>query len=215
MNVLNYYVVIVTIVYTFINLFSVDCIIAERNIKRYKEKDDIDIGYLSNHYADNIPILINLREQLKEEDLRDVLDFYLEDYLDQTEKDSILEYNISRQKALKVLDKTNFNINNYKNTEKSYLEIKLYDNSSTGYRWKTKISNKGIVNIESYSDYSNCPRDVDGCGGTKIFTISSVQPGHTTVEFQYVSHDDEIDKRIVYEIIVDDEYTIHENHEEK
>lgn len=210
MNILNYYIVIVTIVYTFINLFSVDCIIAERNIKRYKEKDDIDIEYLSNHYADNIPILINLRDQLKEEDLRDVLDFYLEDYVDQTEKDNILEYNISRQRALKVLGKTDFNINNYNNTKKSYLEIKLYDNSSTGYKWKTKVSNKGIVNIESYSDYSNCPRDVDGCGGEKIFTISSVQPGHTTVEFQYVGPDEEIDKIIVYEIIVDDKYTIHE-----
>ena len=58
MNVLNYYVIIITVVYTFINLFSVDTIIARRNIDRYYQKQDIDIEYLSNYHSDNIPFVI-------------------------------------------------------------------------------------------------------------------------------------------------------------
>ena len=215
MNVLNYYVVIITTVYTFINLFSVDCIIAERNIKRYKEKNDIDIEYLSNYYGDNIPILVDFKDQLKEEELRDDLEFYLNNYTDENEKDNFLEYNISRNKALEALDDKNIDIKSYNNTNSTRLEIKLPDNSSTGYRWKTKFSNKGIVEINSKSDYSNCPQDAVGCGGTKIFTVISLKPGQTKLVLEYIGPNGVIvDKKVVYDIIVDEYYIIHEKHQE-
>lgn len=215
MNILNYYVVIVTIVYIFVNLFSVDCIIANRNIERYREKDDIDIEYLSNYYSDNIPILVEFRKELKEKELKEDLDFYLNDYSDKTENDNFLEFNISRNKALKALGRTSLNKRNYTNTKSTKLEIKVSDNSSTGYRWQTKVNNKGIVEIVSKTDYSACPEGVVGCGGKKIFTVNSVKPGCTRLELEYIGPTGIIaEKKITYDIIVDDDYIIHEKHAE-
>ena len=215
LNILNYYVVIITVVYTFINLFSVDMIIAERNIQRYEEKDDIDIDYLCNDYSDNIPLLLMLKDNLKEDDLRDELEFYLASYYDQNnDKDNLLEYNIAKRKALKLLDNENVEIRNYTDTKKTSFQIKLPDNASTGYRWEYNFSKKGIVNVTSKTDYSNCPPDVDGCGGHRIFTVSSLKPGKTELELDYIGTDNLTDEKVIYNIIVDEEYIIHEKHEE-
>lgn len=210
MNVLNYYVIIITVVYTFINLFSVDTIIAKRNIDRYNKKDDIDIDYLSNYHSDNLPLLLDLRKDLKETELKNDLDYYINDYYDELTKDNILEYNISRNRAYKLLKGNK----NYTNTDKTVISIKLDDNSSTGYRWEYDLSNKGIVEIMESSDYSNCPKNVVGCGGYKTFTIKSLKPGRTKLKLTYLSHDDLVDRQIVYDIEVDDNYIIHESHKE-
>ena len=210
MNVLNYYVIIITVVYTFINLFSVDTIIARRNIDRYYQKQDIDIEYLSNYHSDNIPLLLELRKDLKEIEFRNDLDYYLNDYYDDLNKDNILEYNISRNKAYKLLkgDK------DYTNTDKTVINIMLDDNASTGYRWEYSLSNKGIVDVDESYDYSRCPLDVDGCGGYAVFTIKSMKPGHTKLELTYKNYDDLLDRKVIYDIYVDDNYIIHETHED-
>lgn len=210
-NVLNYYVIIITIIYTFINLFSVDRVIADRNIKRYKLKHDIDIDYLSNYHADNIPQLLELKDILTEEELQDELDFYISDYLLSKEKDNLLEYNISRSKANTLL----LNNKKYTNTNKTSIEIKLYDNSSTGYRWEYEVSNKDIVEVEAKSDYGDCPKDIVGCGGYRIFKIKSLRPGKTKVRLKYLDCNDKVDRTMVYDIYVDHNYIIHETHKEK
>ena len=64
------------------------------------------------------------------------------------------------------------------------------------------------------SDYSNCPKNVVGCGGYKTFTIKSLKPGRTKLKLTYLSHDDLVDRQIVYDIEVDDNYIIHESHKE-
>ena len=209
-NILNYYIVIITTVYTFINLFSVDTIIAKRNIDRYNKKADIDIEYLSNYYSDNIPLLLDFRENIKEVEFKTDLDSYINDYYDDLTKENILEYNISRKRAYKLLKEKN----NHLNTNKTVLKIKLDDNSSTGYYWKYSLTNKGIVEIEDTYDYSDCPSDIVGCGGYRIFTVKSLKPGTTKLELTYLSHDDLLDKKVIYDIYVDDNYIIHENHEE-
>lgn len=210
-NILNYYVIIITIIYTFINLFSVDVIIAKRNIKRYQIKDDIDIEYLSNNYSDNIPILLEFKDQLKEKELREDLDFYLSSYYDENKnKLNILEYNISKDKALKLLANEGIYEKNYINSGKTSYEIKLYDNSSTGYHWEHNLSRKGIVEISSYTDYSNCPANIVGCGGKRIFNVNSIKPGRTELSLKYIGPDNLVDKKIVYDIWVDDDYIIHE-----
>ena len=215
-NILNYYVIIITVVYTFINLFSVDVIIAKNNINRYNKKDDIDLEYLSNDYSDNIPILLEFNKVLKDEELKTDLETYLSDYYDNhRDKSNILEYNISKDKAIKLLS-DNKNINrDYENTNKTFLKVILEDNSSTGYHWESHVSNKSIIDIDSETDYSNCPWGVAGCGGYRIYTIKSLRPGKTTVELNYVSHDKSIDTKVIYYIWVDDKYIIHETHEEK
>ena len=103
LNILSYYVVILTIVYTAINLFSVDVVITDNNIKRYREKDDIDLDYLMNDHSDNIKQLIELKDELKEEDLKLDLEFYLEDFTAYDDDYNFLEYNISKTRAEKLL----------------------------------------------------------------------------------------------------------------
>lgn len=207
-NVLNYYVVIVTVVYTFVNMFSVDTIIANRNIERYYQKHDIDINYLSNYNSDNLPILLDLRKNLKEIEFKRDLEDYLNTYYDKLEKDNYLEYNISRNKAYKLMKDNR----NYTNTDKTVISIRLNENSSAGYRWEYNLSDKGIVEIDESYDYGNCPLDVDGCAGYEVFTIKSLKPGYTKLELTYLDHNNVVLKKIIYDIRVDENYIIHESH---
>lgn len=103
LNILSYYITILTIVYTFINLFSVDVIITNNNIKRYREKDDIDIDYLMNYHSDNIKQLIDLQDEIKDKDQKLDLEFYLKDFTPYDDDYTILEYNISRSRAKELL----------------------------------------------------------------------------------------------------------------
>ena len=112
--ILRCYLVISIIVYTFVNLFSIDSIITSNNINRYYEREDgdIDIYYLENNNYDNIPQLVKLyNDMCNNRNLpasyatTDMLDYYFEEQKDDlvNETDNILEYNYAKDKANKAL----------------------------------------------------------------------------------------------------------------
>ena len=111
-NVKSYLIVVVS-VYTFINLFSIENIITKNNINRYYDTGKIDIEYLKNNNNDNIPQLVELYKNVIEakdienrEEVKILLEIYLdEDFIDKNSKtNSIFEYNISKEKAIKAID---------------------------------------------------------------------------------------------------------------
>lgn len=106
-KILRSYLYITIFVYTFINLFSIERIITENNIKRYYIKDDIDIEYLENYNYDNIPQLYELFNKCKDEQLKEQIINYLGTmkYNLKNDNDSIFEYSLSKEQAKEVLDK--------------------------------------------------------------------------------------------------------------
>ena len=111
--ILKSYLIVVVSVYTFINLFSIENIITKNNINRYYDTGKIDIEYLKNNNNDNIPQLVELYKNVIEakdienrEEVKILLEIYLdEDFIDKNSKtNSIFEYNISKEKAIKAID---------------------------------------------------------------------------------------------------------------
>ena len=107
-NILNYYIVISVVIYTFINCFSVDRIIAENNIKRYEKDGKIDIYYLENNNYDNLNQLRELYKKVKVDSSinqyeRDSLYAYI-GKMDKRNETNILEYNISKELAKEKRD---------------------------------------------------------------------------------------------------------------
>ncbi len=98
-NIAAYYLIITIAVYTLVNCFSIDRIIATNNIKRYERTGKIDIEYLQNYCYDNYLILKELGKTYKEED-KYLLEYYLSD-MDNNNKMNILEFNISKYNAKK------------------------------------------------------------------------------------------------------------------
>ena len=106
-KILRSYLYITIFVYTFINLFSIEKIITENNIKRYYIKDDIDIEYLENYNYDNIPELYKLFKKTDDEELKKEIVFYFYNMKNNMkfENDSIFEYSYSKDQAKKILNK--------------------------------------------------------------------------------------------------------------
>jgi hypothetical protein len=105
-KILKHYIIITLSVYTFINLFSIDYIIAHNNINRYKRSGKIDIYYLMNGNADNINELYKLYNNIEDEKYKKDLYSYLSDYKFFMDKDhSIFEFNLSKNNAKEVLKK--------------------------------------------------------------------------------------------------------------
>lgn len=101
-NVLKYYIIIVTCCYTLLALFPVDYFIANNNINRYYKTGKIDISYLLNDSTDNIPLLYNFYMDPKiEEGNKTILRAYLNVIYERNKERNILEYNISREYAIK------------------------------------------------------------------------------------------------------------------
>lgn len=92
------------------------------------------------------------------------------------------------------------------------LTITFNDNASTGYQWKYVLSKEDIVEITSKTDYSNCPKDVDGCGGKITFTVTPLKEGEVTINFNLTSPSDEVDETVIYNIKVDNNLKISETH---
>ncbi len=97
-KVLTYYIVIITIAYTLVAISPIDHIIANNNINRYYEKHKIDIRYLENHNADNVPDLIELYNKIEDIKLKEEIRGYLETNIFYNTK-GFQEYNISKTKA--------------------------------------------------------------------------------------------------------------------
>ena len=92
------------------------------------------------------------------------------------------------------------------------LTITFNDNASTGYQWKYVVSKEDIVKITSETDYSDCPKDVDGCGGEIIYTVTPLKEGEVTINFNLTSPSDEVDEIVIYNIKVDSNLKISETH---
>ena len=103
-KVLTYYIVIITIAYTLVGISPIDHIIANNNINRYYEKNKIDIKYLENYNADNVPDLINLYNKTEDVKLKEEIKGYFETNIFYETK-GFQEFNISKQKARKQITK--------------------------------------------------------------------------------------------------------------
>ena len=107
-KILKYYLIIIVSVYSLINLFSIDKVIASNNINRYYRSDKLDYEYLENYRADNIPILYELYKKADDKDLKDELEDYFITFRFNSvlfEEDDLFEYNISKKEAIKILNK--------------------------------------------------------------------------------------------------------------
>jgi len=106
-KILKSYLYIVIFVYTFINLFSIERIITENNIKRYYKKNDIDVEYLQNYNYDNVPQLYELFKDCEDEVLKEQIVNYFASLKNNLkyDNDNIFEYSLSKEQAKEVLDK--------------------------------------------------------------------------------------------------------------
>ena len=102
-NVFKYYLIIMVSVYTFINLFSVDYIIAYNNINRYYHTGKIDLDYLENYEYDNVKLLKDLHDKTDEIDIKEDLDAYFTIIKNDIDMDNIFEYKLSKSIAKNIL----------------------------------------------------------------------------------------------------------------
>jgi len=116
-RILRYYIPIVVFTYTIVNLLPVNGYIAKYNIDRYYSTGKLDIDYLIYEgSSDNIPELIKLYNNAKDEDIKDKVERYLKGnkssrYYYRTYKDkqmTIQEFNISKFRAHNQLIENNF-----------------------------------------------------------------------------------------------------------
>lgn len=98
--------------------------------------------------------------------------------------------------------------------EGKILKIELYENSSTGYNWTKEINKPDIIEIKESSDYSNCPDDVVGCGGKRIYEIKGLKEGKVilTLNYSFLGRMENDVETAVYEITVDKNLNITETH---
>lgn len=105
LNIMSFYVVIPVIMYSVINCFSVDQIIAENNIKRYERTGKIDLYYLQNTNYDNLNQLRKLNKMIEKDDKIKEIDknsfrFYI-GHMDKRNDKTIFGYNLSKENARK------------------------------------------------------------------------------------------------------------------
>ena len=103
LNILKYYIIIITSIYTIVNCVSIDQIIAANNIKRYERTGKIDLYYLENNNTDNLKQLINFYNHCENEKEKELLDTYFSKMKEKLQKQDIREYNLSKARAKKIL----------------------------------------------------------------------------------------------------------------
>lgn len=100
-----------------------------------------------------------------------------------------------------------------RNQTPTNLQISFISNPTTGYQWSYAVSDNSIINITQ--DYqSQCPVGVTGCGGEEIFTITALQPGETTLTFNYARSWESVQPIYTaqYQLKIDSELRISEKH---
>lgn len=137
-QIYKWYIIIGISMYVVVNFANIDYIIAKNNVEKYlvevneKEKE-IDFTYLKyNTSTDAIPEIAKLLDNTEDMNLKRKVNNYLfDEYSDLKEKRNIQEFNISKQRATKLLEKldlkyeqvTNYNLYNstdyYRNYNKS------------------------------------------------------------------------------------------------
>jgi hypothetical protein len=101
-----HYFVVITLMYVIINYVNLDKVIAERNVDRYFEKDDIDIEYLLVELGtDAVPEIERLRKKTTDRDLKNRIEKYYSGALRYKviKHDTFPEYNVSIDLAREML----------------------------------------------------------------------------------------------------------------
>lgn len=104
-KIVSYYLIITIAVYSLVNCFSIERIIAENNIRRYERTGKIDLYYLENNNYDNLNQLRKLSKKIEEDNRilpvdKKILEDYIK-YMDKGNNFNILEFNISKHNAKK------------------------------------------------------------------------------------------------------------------
>ena len=97
-KIFYYYLIITLVVYTSVNLFSVDRIIAENNINRYRKTGKIDVDYLENYNYDNLNQLRELEKIIEDEVDKKNLKTYIQ-IMNNNNDTNIFEFNLSKENA--------------------------------------------------------------------------------------------------------------------
>ncbi len=74
----KFYLVISIAAYTLVNYINVDRLIVTNNIERYNKGYSIDIGYLTTLSSDSVPLLVDFRNRISDQELVKQLDDGLE-----------------------------------------------------------------------------------------------------------------------------------------
>lgn len=111
-NLLKSYIIIATTMYLVVNFINIDKIIASKNIDRYlanTNEREIDFYYLKENLSiDAVPEILNLYENVDNIYLKRQINNYLyREYKDLKEERSWQEFNISKHRAEKLLEKMN------------------------------------------------------------------------------------------------------------
>lgn len=101
--IMKSYMVIMIIVYVSINFVNVDKLIASRNIKRYYDKNDIDLAYLENGRTDNLEELISFYQNVEDEEIKEDLKRYFQRL--EISMNGIQEFNFSKLKGIEIVRK--------------------------------------------------------------------------------------------------------------
>lgn len=107
-NILKHFIIVTTFVYTILGIFPVDYFIASKNIERYNKTGKIDIYYLENYDSDNITLLTDLYNKTNDKEIKDELNLYLREMSTMKKTHGFQEYNISKKRAYKYLNKINW-----------------------------------------------------------------------------------------------------------
>ena len=114
-NIVKSYMIITLLAFLCINFMNMDYVIARKNVNRYYYVDDLDMDYLENYRYDNVPVLIELYNKVSDKNIKEELDdylYYVKDNINNWDT-SIFEFNISRYRAKKLLEKYNFQPREY------------------------------------------------------------------------------------------------------
>jgi len=103
-NIVKYYMIILTVVYTLFGLSPIDYIIAKRNINRYYNDKKLDIEYLENYSYDNLSLLVDLYNDTDDKEIKDSLYTYFDILKNDAKINGFQEYNISRDLGYKEIE---------------------------------------------------------------------------------------------------------------
>ena len=104
-NIIRSYAMIITAVYTVINIFSADRVITINNLNRDEKMNYLDVTYLENHHYDNLPLLIDFYKECKDETIKNELKTYFNNMINESKNEefNILEFNLSKKHGLEKL----------------------------------------------------------------------------------------------------------------
>lgn len=104
-NISKSFLIIIISVYVCVCFVNVDTLIANKNINRYYNGRELDLHYLETYTTDNIPMLINLYNNTDDYNIKSELNYYFRTVYKNNKINSWEEFNFSKYRAIKKLDK--------------------------------------------------------------------------------------------------------------